>query len=246
VSIYSSHSRRILEDDWESAGGKVSHWQIKDLDLSGTQWQDGSLSETSFTQSVLNDSLWMGMRLDRVEVTRSDLNRLRCVGSQGHGLELKAVVINGLSFGGGSQKNLLIQRCVGHSLKLQSVLWQFCSIADLESTKARLEKSMFQACRFSVSSDKGIQGFQQGTIKDCLFMDCDFQGQVFAGMALEGSTFVNCRFKDLPWEYQDLNGAIFSSCTGVPSRAQTLGSKPWTKAPHPSTQKLLEGGLIHV
>ena len=166
---------------------EINACNLDTLEINGYTWIESSISNSN-----LNAVLFKKCSLDEITFFRSNLEKTtfeRCD------------IFKNTTFSGDTLiksnwikcrvSDAVIKNCSMMRCNMDGSVFERTNFIDYEGVYSSIKNTIFKNCIFQVSSDKGMNGFYQAKLENCLFLKCDF-----IGYPLRETISRNCIFTD--------------------------------------------------
>jgi uncharacterized protein YjbI with pentapeptide repeats len=176
----------------EMRKGILSDCQIVECDLSNLEvpavtWRDVELRDLH-----ANDIRFMGTSLDRNTFTRCSLMRAGFLTAK-----LLGTTLDGLTLIKSQWIDCAIERSHIKNSVLQRSRFINCrivssSFVDFEGLNVDMNQCVIAHSMFGLSYGSGMNGLSGGSIRNCIFYNCVFDGYPLRGAEIENCVFIHC------------------------------------------------------
>ncbi|QQO09001.1 pentapeptide repeat-containing protein [Breznakiella homolactica] len=190
MGFYGRSNRMLIEQ--EILKGELRDCQIVECDLSGLAAGPSLWNEVELRDLHANDIRFEGTRIAKSFFYRSSFMRARFTDTA-----IRTATLDGLTLIRSRWQGCSVSESIFKNLCLQRAEFLGCRIsgstfADFEALDAAIENTVIAHSGFSISYGSGMNGFSGGTIRNCLFYNCRFEGFPLRGAALDSCAFIYC------------------------------------------------------
>lgn len=190
MGFYGRSNRMLIENELRNGG--LRDCQIVECDLSSLEVPNAAWEQADLRDLHANDIRFTGTSLGKSNFTRSSFMRAGFYGAR-----LSGMVLDGLTLIKSQWKDCGISESHIRNSCLQRTRFENCRIisstfSDFEGLNAVMEQCVIAHSMFSISYGSGMNGFSGGSIRNCIFYNCRFEGYPLRGAGLDSSVFLYC------------------------------------------------------
>ncbi len=155
---------------------KNAEWKavsIKDSNASAISFFKSNLKDCSFNRSNMQEAVFSNSSLSNVEY---------------NGMTLIKASFEKCRISSSKIKQSTMQRA-----KLKSCIIENTVFKDFEGIYGSIGDCVFKNCSFELTSEQCMNGFADASIKNSIFLDCNFIGYPFRGAKIDSCVFLNCQ-----------------------------------------------------
>jgi uncharacterized protein YjbI with pentapeptide repeats len=191
VSFFGKSNRLLIEQ--ELAKGGIHDSQIVECDLENLKSSNVSWIHTDIRDSHLNNAEFFSLCFEQSSFFRSSFVKAEFIQSSFTGMAFDGLTL----IKSGWQNCKILDSVLQNSCLQRTTLKRLnliaSSLTDFEALEATMEDCFVAHSRFSITYASGMNGFSGGSIKNCIFYNCYFEGFPLRGASVESSVFVHCR-----------------------------------------------------
>ena len=190
MAIYNYSNKDIIQIDFQT--GSFTDASVTNSDLDGLLSSNINWTKTEVRDSNCNDAQFINSKFSNCTFSRSSLinsqfEKCLLYNNNFSGLSLiKVKILNS------KLKRTVFDSCTMQRSQFKNTIIDSSTIKDIEGIYASFSNTVFINCFVELTYGNGMNGFSSAIFENCLFYNCNFSGYPLRGAKIDHCTFIAC------------------------------------------------------